>query len=309
MEVKLPNVHELMDKSIPDLLWVVNDFLPEGLSLLAAKPKSGKSWLALQLCFSIALGMDFLNKFGTIQGQVIYLALEDSERRLKSRMQRVMASMGIDQMPRNFHYQTEFPLMEKCGLIALKALLANTKGLKLIVIDTMNKFAPPKDKASDIYAESYRYLSMIHELTKEYQMSILLIHHTRKDAESDSPFDTILGSVGIAGCVDSMYVLTRQGQSNVLHVKGRDVQEMELAMNFNKDTCLWEYLGDPRVLKLSEERQHIISMLKLGQALSPKQIAYSLGMSYGSMRVILPKMVSDGSLYQPRPGVYAVSIP
>lgn len=39
----------LMDMEFPDLKWCVPDILPEGTYLLSAKPKSRKSWLALQI--------------------------------------------------------------------------------------------------------------------------------------------------------------------------------------------------------------------------------------------------------------------
>ncbi len=50
--------------------------LGQGLYILAGAPKVGKSWLALDLCLSVAKGEPFLKR-NTEQGYVAYLSLED----------------------------------------------------------------------------------------------------------------------------------------------------------------------------------------------------------------------------------------
>jgi len=38
---------ELQIKEFPPINWIVDDILPEGLTILAGKPKLGKSWSEL----------------------------------------------------------------------------------------------------------------------------------------------------------------------------------------------------------------------------------------------------------------------
>jgi hypothetical protein len=47
---------ELLSWELPSVRWTIPDILPEGLTLLAGKPKLGKSWLALSVALSIAAG-------------------------------------------------------------------------------------------------------------------------------------------------------------------------------------------------------------------------------------------------------------
>jgi len=61
--------------------FIVEKMLYPGLCILAGVPKAGKSWLALDLCLSVADGQPLL-KHETIKGQVVYLVLEDSLLRL-----------------------------------------------------------------------------------------------------------------------------------------------------------------------------------------------------------------------------------
>lgn len=76
---------ELQDTNIPELNSIVENMLYEGLAILAGAPKCGKSWFSLQLGLDVSQGKEFLG-FQTTKGDVLYLALEDSYRRLKDRL-------------------------------------------------------------------------------------------------------------------------------------------------------------------------------------------------------------------------------
>ena len=66
----------------------VEEILVEGLTLLAGKPKKGKSYLALDMSLSIAVGRQAFLKFPTTRSQVLYVSLEDGERRIETAITR-----------------------------------------------------------------------------------------------------------------------------------------------------------------------------------------------------------------------------
>jgi len=76
------------------ITWVVADLIPEGLTVFAGKPKLGKSWLMLQTAFAVSTGGYILDQ-KVAQGDVLYCALEDSERRLQARMAKVSPRRAI----------------------------------------------------------------------------------------------------------------------------------------------------------------------------------------------------------------------
>ncbi len=81
---------DLMNEELPPVRRAVPGILPEGLSLLAGKPKLGKSWLALGLAVTKASGGVALGKIPVDRGEVLYLALEDNRRRLQNRLRKVL---------------------------------------------------------------------------------------------------------------------------------------------------------------------------------------------------------------------------
>jgi len=86
-----PSAAELLAREIPPARWVVPGMVPEGVALLAGKPKLGKSWLALGLCIAVASGGAAFGNMRVEKGSALYLALEDNERRLQFRLKKILA--------------------------------------------------------------------------------------------------------------------------------------------------------------------------------------------------------------------------
>jgi len=66
-------------------------------------------------------------------------------------------------------------------------------------------------------------------------IAILLIHHTRKEHDSD-PFNMIFGTTGLNGCADGSFVLAREKRSDgvgKLFCTGRYIESTEIAVRFN----------------------------------------------------------------------------
>src|SRR5262245_18590110 len=76
----------LQDQRFPEIRWMLTDLLPEGLTLLAGRPKVGKSWLALDIALGVGDGGSVMGSIRPAStGDVLVLALEDNPRRLQKR--------------------------------------------------------------------------------------------------------------------------------------------------------------------------------------------------------------------------------
>jgi hypothetical protein len=80
---------------IPPLQWVVPNIIPEGYSLLVGAPKIGKSWLSMSIALAVATGGFMFGKIYCGRPRpVLLLALEDSDRRLQSRIRALTPGGG-----------------------------------------------------------------------------------------------------------------------------------------------------------------------------------------------------------------------
>ena len=77
---------ELLASSAPPVRWVIPDYIGEGLTILAGRQNSGKSWLALDWAIAVARGGSAMGSVACEPGDVLYIDLENGERRIRSRL-------------------------------------------------------------------------------------------------------------------------------------------------------------------------------------------------------------------------------
>jgi hypothetical protein len=92
-------------------------------------------------------------------------------------------------------------------------------------------------------------------------LAIVVVHHTRKMA-SDDLMETVSGSFGISGAVDTILVLAAKSSGTVLDVRGRDVESKEFAIEFSKESCRWRILGMAKEVHLSDQRGRVLAALE-----------------------------------------------
>jgi hypothetical protein len=294
---------ELLDLDLPPARWAVPDLLPAGVTLLAGKPKLGKSWLALGLCVAVAAGGFALGKKPVEKGEALYLGLEDNTRRMKKRLLKLLRG---ERAPEGLHVATEWPRLNDGGVEELRAWLTAHPDTRLVVVDTFAKVRP-EQKGQVVYQEDYRAPEKLVPLAAEYGVAVLLVHHLRKMSAAD-PMDEISGSTGLSGGVDGFLVLKRdRGRHDAtLHVDGRDIETpTELALTWDGELASWTLAGDAAEYRLTKERAATLQVLRdEGKPMSPKEIAAALGERTNTTTQRLHQMRQAGQVLSPEHGLY-----
>lgn len=304
-------LQELLAKVLPPVRWAIPGILPEGLTLLAGKPKLGKSWLALSVALAISAGGYAMGKQPVTQGEVLYLALEDNERRLQGRAKQLLASMSS--VPKGIEFALSWPRLDQGGLASLEEYVQAHPAVRLVVIDTWAKISPQsQSRQRSQYDGDYEALTPLKTLADTYRVSILAVHHLRKMSSNDV-MDEIAGSIGMTGAVDGALILKRErGQGEAtLFVTGRDIeQEQQLALTFDYITALWTLVGNAEEYQRSKERQEIIDLLaeQLPKGMTPRQVAEALDKNYHTTRSLLSKMEDAAEVRHDNNRYFAVAI-
>lgn len=215
--------------------FVVANLIPQGLTLLAGKPKSGKSWLALDIAAAVATGGEVLSSDAASAGDVLYAALEDTAPRMQSRL--TLQREGLD-WPDNLTLWHEMQPLDRGGEAELRNWIAAHPNAKLIIIDVLKKVRPAKLKNEDPYDHDYRTLMPLKKISDETGVSVIVIHHTRKAAAEDI-FDTVNGTLGLTGAADMTVILTKDKEGAlILAGQGRDVEEFIHGADFDENRRL-----------------------------------------------------------------------
>lgn len=282
---------ELARMDFKDVEWFVPRIIPKGTALLVGTTKVGKSWLALDFCITFSSGGLILGDVPIPAGRSLYIALEDTQRRLFFRIKK---QHGI--FPENAHFVTSWPQGE-AGIAALHSWIKQHPDVQLIVIDTLGKFWMTSD--FNDYSQALPAVARIKDIADTYNLTIIIIHHARKNDTSGDFMNLTLGSQALNGTSDTTITLTRKrGTAEAkLQITGRDVQDRELALRFDAETCRWRSIGEAAEVEESGARKEIIDVLESAkEPLRPKEIAELLGKSQGAIRWLLMKMIETGTV-------------
>ena len=209
--------------------FLIDGILPEGASLLTAAPKIGKSWIALNAGLCITAGEPFMDH-KTNQCGVLYLALEDGWKRLQDRMN---AILGGRPAPEQLYFSTKAPTLDNGLLDTLDDYLKHHPDTRLIIIDTLQKIRGQALPREAVYTQDYREMGAIKEFLDSRGVSIIFIHHNHK---------MISDTNGIMGAADTVWTITkeRKAEEATLHITGRDVEQSDTVIRFDKGNGTWK---------------------------------------------------------------------
>jgi RecA-family ATPase len=261
----------------------------------------------LDLCLAVAGGRETLGDVRPSQGDAIYLALEDNRRRLQRRVDKLLGAFA-ETWPSRLTLSTDWRRMNEGGIDDLRDWCDSVQEPRLIVIDTLAKVRPTIiGKGGPTYDDDYRSIGDLHRLAKDRGIAIVLIHHVRK-MDAEDPIDTVSGTLGLTGAADTVLVLDRRSDTGMtLYGRGRDIEEIETAIEFGRQTCRWTVRGEASDIRRSDERGRIIKALDdADEPLSPSEVALVTGMSKLNVRQLLFKMTKAGEVEKAGRGKYSL---
>src|SRR5574344_471291 len=236
------NCAELQEKVLPPTQWIVQDLLPEGLAMICAPSKYGKSFMMMQLATAVVEGKPFMG-YKTFESGVAYFALEDSDKRFQRRLNEIMKN---EKTSKKFYGFLDAKAMDQGLFQQLQEVLEFFPKTKLIIIDTLQKVRGKVDKNETAYGSDCREINAFKDFADKHHTSVRLYGHVRKQAEDTDVFNRISGSMGLMGAADTIWVLSRKKRTDTstsFVATGRDVENTELALEFETVVKTWILLG------------------------------------------------------------------
>ena len=226
----MKNIEQMRKENIKKDFIVENLMKSNGLYCLVARPKVGKSLLALQLAYSIATGTNFLG-FRTNPSPVLYISTEMDSTQLISRIDK----MNLQFSNENFLFKEQNPTERKLNLMDLQIEFSDftdKNKCKFVIIDMMCGVDLNNSYDLNNYQDIGQYvIPQYRELCKKYNLTILLIHHLNKN-------NTSLGSTAIDGSVDGKITLKQDNNIKnkiIFSYESRDFEGQELVLKRNEN--------------------------------------------------------------------------
>ena len=250
---------KLRTENIPPLQFAIKPILPEGLTLFCGRAKSMKSWTMLLICYAVQNGLKFMDH-ETVQGDCLYLALEDSKRRLKDRELKLKLNNLTPP-----YIDVEAPYLDMGLEESLQNWIDSVPNPRLICIDTLARVKNRTgfNKAGTAYDHDNETLRNIQKLSIQNAVATTMVSHLNK-APQDYAFDKITGSTGLQGICDAMWLVERgeHGTQSTLIGRGRDIMDFEYSLNWNQETWRYDWVGNLQEVKLSDNRKEVLDTMK-----------------------------------------------
>lgn len=297
-KLSVKNLTLLLAEPAQEIRWQWDGILPSGgISLLAAKPKVGKSTLAQALALRTGQGAPFLG-IETRGGPVLYVAAEGKQEEIKAAFRR----LGGD-TSNVFVHVGPVPFSPEVSPVDLLFAAVSEIGAVLVILDTLFRFLPSVADLND-YAIVNRAIAPLEQVARTTDCHIMALHHRGKSEREGG--DDILGSTALLAAVDTALILTR-------HPAPDQYRDIRTVQRYGTDleptvVTLDEVTGEPTAgplvdgYTLAKARNEVWNVLAGEPGLSRNEIDERVNVRRETVMAAIRGMVSDGVLHEIKEG-------
>lgn len=283
--------------------WLVEGLWSEAaVGVIGGTPKSGKTWLALELAVAVASGRPCLGRFAVRErGPVLLYAAEDTAGALRERTTAIARARGVSDLDRLAVGLITEPALQldlPGHQLRLDATLAAIKP-RLLVLDPLVRLHRGDENSS---SEISALLGFLRELQRAHDVAIVLVHHVRKSA-AGQPGQALRGSGDLHAWGDSnLYLLRRKGQLE-LHVEHRShPSPPALGIRLETDPPRLE-LGEPVVqARLDDLDQAVLDTLVEASPISRTALRDRLRVRNERLGAALARLETAGRAHRTEQG-------
>ena len=255
--INVEQIDDLINRQIDEMPSLLGDGLivPKGRLVIYGAPGSFKSFAVMQLCYSLALGNDWLGYDVHGKIKVLYMQAEIVERRLQDRAAKMFEFYGEAE---NFStsYTRDFSLRGEQSWQELADAVERSEA-DFIFLDPLSQLLP----GSEVDDKAMRnFLQGLDLLSTHADCGIGLVHHARKGVYSGDGVlykgaENLRGWSGLNGWTDTVIRLNnpRGIEKNTIEISWEKVRHgpepLEKWLRFDADSgILVESDSDPKKL-------------------------------------------------------------
>lgn len=262
--------NKLPKLDIPESQFIVEDLIPEGISVLAGNPSSCKTFLLLEIARCVSSNKDLFGKFPTKETRCLFLDEESPLNEIKRRWSKydVPPCVLTDFLSLS-GFRIDNPMARESLLKVCKE-----KGYKLLIMDSLRDIHQYEENNS---LQVQNLINHFKEFQKE-GISLLISHHLRKEVPfgSKEPSQILRGSSALLGGIDCLISLnTIKRSDNLFELfvsqsklrQGRPISDFRVDLIEENEKMRFEFISDieSEMKKLEKTKTAIRELLQSGE--------------------------------------------
>ncbi len=286
---------ELAERWLVEELWCAR-----AVGVIGGAPKCAKTWLGLDMALSVATGTPCLGKYAVPEpGPVLIYLAEDALPVVRQRVDGMAKHRGLDLAGVEIHVITA-PVLRLDRDPDRMRLLETTRRLRprLLLLDPLVRLhGIDENNASEVAA----LLAYFRSLQRQFDVSVLLVHHTRKNAAGGAAAGLGLrGSSDIHAFGDSNLYLRRGKEHLVLSTEHRAAPASSpihlTLVTTNPDTTHLEVLAQQECGKPRSLEERVLDNLAGGTVLTRAKLRDCLAVKNERLGEVLESLERAGRL-------------
>lgn len=281
--------------------WLVEGLWgAESVGVIGGAPKCAKTWLGLDMALSVATGTACLGQYRVpVPGPVLVYLAEDALPVVRERVAGMARHRGLDLAGVDVHVITA-PVLRLDRDPDRTRLLEATRQLRprLLLLDPLVRLHGIDENNAGEVAELLAYFR---SLQRQLALSVVLVHHTRKNAAGGvAAGQGLRGSSDIHAFGDSNLYLRRTRDRLVLQSEHRAAPalppvELEL-VSVDAETTHLEIVAEPPDRCRRSLEEQVLALLAAGQVLSRARLRECLAVKNERLGAALESLESAGRI-------------
>lgn len=219
-ELRVVRASEVEPPASGESRWLVEDLWGAGaVGVIGGAPKCGKSWLALEMAVAVASGRPCLGRYAVSQpGPALVFAAEDAPPSVRERLEHLAQARGTDfaRLEVRLIVEPSLRLDLPRDLGRLRSTLGRHRPRLLVLDPYVRLQRADENNATEVSA----ILASLREISREFELAIVLVHHARKGA-SDELGEGLRGSSDFHAWGDSNLYVRRRRDAIQLTIEHR----------------------------------------------------------------------------------------
>lgn len=279
----------LLALDLPETHYLCRPWIPEGVTILAGRPKIGKTTLLRQIAVCASSGATLWGRPCT-QAEVLFLSLEEGQKLMRKKLL-LAGYAGAQLRCIRFHWRWR---TGAGGVADIRARIEANPAIRFVIVDSLTRFrdAPTRDKPQ--FHQDYEAVRLLADIAKDFPgLSIIVLHHTKKD-QGDDPIADISGTFGLTAAADNYMVMRREAGEYVLHCGGRYWDEAEDAFRLRRDGGAWSLEGIAAPVRLSPMQRQYLDVLRAEGTVTTRGMARRFSVRDNTASEILAELQAKG---------------
>ena len=281
--------------------WLVEQLWgASSVGLIGGAPKCSKTWLGLDLALSVATGTACLGRYAVPQpGPVLIYLAEDSLPIVRQRVEGMARHRGLA-LERVELYVVTAPALRldrELHRVQLREAAQRLRPRLLLLDPLVRLHGLDENNASEVAG----LLAYLRELQRLLDLSVMLVHHTRKNATGGvASGQTLRGSSDLHAFGDSNLYLRRAQDRLLLSSEHRAAPAsppvyLQL-VSTPADTTHLEVVAGPQGERQRDLPQQVLELLAPGKVLTRTKLREALGVKNERLGEVLESLERDGRI-------------